>query len=144
MKVIELGQSVLEAQGLVFQRKALRIGRQVAYLAVAAVFGFFLLIALHGLLWAIFVDVGHLSHVTSALLVCAFDLVFALIFVLLGRRTIPDPVEIDARIRRDNRMNALKQAVTISALTSIVLGPVGRFTGRKAGSGLKNIFTRRH
>jgi hypothetical protein len=143
MKVTELGQSVLEAQGKILQRMALRIGRQVAYLVVAAVFGFFAIISGHGLLWALFVDAFHMSHLSAAAIVFGLDLLFAVIFVLLGRRTIPDPVEIDARIRRDRKMAAFKQAVTISAFTSILLGPVGRFTGRAAGSGLKNIFSRR-
>ncbi|GBD57979.1 hypothetical protein [Gluconobacter wancherniae] len=139
---LDLGQEALSAQGKIFARSATRIGRRIAYGAVAAVFLMFAAISFHGLLWAIGLDLLGLSYVASALCVLGLDLLIVIVFALLARRSIPDPVEIEARIRRDRKLIELKQAVAISALTGLVFGPAGRFTGRKVTAIIKNIFFR--
>lgn len=143
MKVIELGQEALEAQGLVLQRQALRIGRRVAYFVIAAVFGFFAVISLHGLLWAFALTVFHFSPLGAAFLVLAVDLLFVVIFGLLGMRRVGDPVEFEAKVRRDRKFLEFKQAMALSTMTGLLFGPFGRFAGRKAAGGLRNIFTRK-
>ncbi|AOX17527.1 phage holin family protein [Kozakia baliensis] len=143
MKVIDLGQEALQAQGQVMQRMALRIGRRVAYFVVAAIFGLFALVSVHGVMWAFALDVFHFSALGSAFFVLGVDLLFVVIFGLLGLRRVADPVEFEARVRRDRKFIEFKQAIAISTLTGILLGPIGRFTGRRAASGLRNIFMRK-
>lgn len=121
MKPIDLGQDVLSAQGQILARSATQIGRRVAYGVVAAVFLFFTTISFHGLLWAFFIDVAGLSYVKSGLCVVGLDLLFVVIFGLLATRSIPDPVEIEARIRRDRKWIEFKQSLAMAALTGVVL-----------------------
>lgn len=52
MKVIDVGQEALKAQGEVMQRVAMRVGRRVAYFIIAAIFGLFALVSFHAVLWA--------------------------------------------------------------------------------------------
>lgn len=139
MKPIELGQDVLSAQGQILSRSALRIGRRVAYGIVAAVFLFFTAISFHGFLWAFFVDVVGLSYVKSALCVIGVDLLFVVIFGLLAARSIPDPVEIEARIRRDRKVVEFKQSLAMAALTGLVFGPAGRFTISRLFAIVRNL-----
>lgn len=139
MKPIELGQDVLSAQGQILSRSALRIGRRVAYGIVAAVFLFFTAISFHGFLWAFFVDVAGLSYVKSALCVIGVDLLFVVIFGLLAARSIPDPVEIEARIRRDRKLVEFKQSLAMAALTGLVFGPAGRFTISRLFAIVRNL-----
>ncbi|AQS87456.1 hypothetical protein AA101099_2940 [Neoasaia chiangmaiensis NBRC 101099] len=143
MKVIDLGQEALQAQGLVMKRQATRIARRVAYFLIAAVFGLFALVSVHGVLWAFALDVLHFNALGSACSVLGLDLLFVIIFGLLGTRRVADPVEFEAKVRRDRKFIEFKQAVAISTLTGILFGPIGRFTGRKAAGGLRNIFMRR-
>ncbi|EHH68122.1 hypothetical protein [Gluconobacter morbifer] len=143
MKPIDLGQEVLSAQGTVLARSATRIGRRVAYGVVAAVFLLFTALSFHGFLWAFFIDVTHLSYVKSALCVVGIDFFFVIVFGLLAARSIADPVEIEARIRRDRLFIEFKQSLAVTALLGLVAGPAGRFTGRKVTAILKSFFTPR-
>lgn len=139
MKPIELGQEVLSAQGRIFSRTALRLARRVAFASVALLFLFFAVITLHGLLWAFFVDVAGLSYVKSALCVLGVDLVFVVIFGVLAAWSIPDMVTIEARIRRDRKLSELKQAVALSTLAGLLLGPIGRGTAGRVFSLLRSV-----
>jgi len=143
MKVIDLGQEALAAQGSVMKRQATRIARRIAYFVVAAIFGLFALVSAHGLLWAFALDVFHFNALGAATLVFGLDLLFVIIFGLLGMRRLADPVEFEARVRRDRKFIELKQAIAISTLTGLMFGPVGRFTGRRMFGMLRNVFTRR-
>lgn len=139
MKPIELGQDVLSAQGQILSRSAMRIGRRVAYGIVAAIFLFFAAVSFHGFLWAFFIDVTGLSYVKSALCVIGVDLLFVVIFGLLAARSIPDPVEIEARIRRDRKLIEFKQSLAMAALTGLVFGPAGRFTIARLFAIVRNL-----
>lgn len=139
MKPIELGQDVLSAQGQILSRSAMRIGRRVAYGIIAAVFLLFTALSFHGFLWAFFINVAGLSYVKSALCVIGVDLLFVVIFGLLAARSIPDPIEIEARIRRDRKLIELKQAVAMTALTGLVFGPAGRFTIKRILGIVRNL-----
>ncbi|GFE96250.1 MULTISPECIES: hypothetical protein [Gluconobacter] len=141
MKPIELGQEVLSAQGQILSRSAMRIGRRVACALVAVVFLLFAAISFHGFLWAFFISVAGLSYVKASLCVIGIDLFFVLIFAVLAAWSIPDVVEIEARIRRDRKLVELKQSVAITAVTGLLLGPIGRFTGKSFLSILKSFFS---
>lgn len=143
MKVFDVGQEVLQAQGEVMQRAAMRIGRRVAYFVIAAIFGFFALISFHAVLWAFAYSVLHFSAFAAASSVLGLDVLFIIIFGLLGTRNVADPVEFEARLRRDRKVIEFKQTLAVSTLVGILLGPLGRFTGRQAMGGLRNIFTRK-
>nr|WP_294917436.1 hypothetical protein [uncultured Neokomagataea sp.] len=143
MKPLELGQEVLSAQGTILSRTALRVARRAAFGIVALTFLFFFVIGLHGLLWALCLDVAGLSHVKAALCVLGFDLFFIILFGALAAWSIPDMVTIEARIRRDRKLMELKQAVALSTLTGILLGPVGRGTAGGVFSLFKKILRRK-
>ncbi|WP_122050551.1 phage holin family protein [Asaia bogorensis] len=143
MKVIDVGQEALQAQGEVLQRVAMRIGRRVAYFIVAAIFGLFALVSFHAVLWAFAYSVLHFSAFGAACSVFGLDLLFVVIFALLGTRNVADPVEFEARLRRDRKMIEFRQTLALSTLTGLLLGPVGRFTGKQLFEVLRNIFARR-
>lgn len=141
MKPLELGQEVLSAQGQILSRSAMRIGRRVACALVAVVFLLFAAISFHGFLWAFFISVAGLSYVKASLCVIGVDLFFVLIFAVLAAWSIPDVVEIEARILRDRKLVELKQSIAITAVTGVLLGPAGRFTGRKLFSLIRSFFS---
>lgn len=143
MKVIDVGQEALQAQGEVLQRVAMRIGRRVAYFVIAAIFGLFALVSFHAVLWAFAYSVLHFSAFAAACSVLGLDLLFVIIFGLLGTRNIADPVEYEARLRRDRKFIEFKQTLALSTLLGLLVGPVGRFTGRQLFDILRNIFARR-
>ncbi|GBQ94112.1 hypothetical protein [Asaia krungthepensis] len=143
MKVIDVGQEALQAQGEVIQRVAMRIGRRVAYFVIAAIFGLFALISFHAVLWAFAYSVLHFSAFAAACSVLGIDLLFVIIFALLGTRNIADPVEFEARLRRDRKFGEFKQTLALSTLTGLLIGPVGRFTGKQLFTVLRNIFARK-
>lgn len=143
MKLIELGQDVLSEQGTVLSRTALRIARRAAFGIVALTFLLFFIISLHGLLWALCLDVAGLSAVKAALCVLGFDLLFIVIFGVLAAWSIPDMVTIEARIRRDRKLMELKQAVALSTLTGLLLGPIGRGTAGRLFSVFKSVLRRK-
>ncbi|GAB6853373.1 hypothetical protein [Asaia astilbis] len=143
MKVIDVGQEALKAQGEVFQRVAMRVGRRVAYFVIAAIFGLFALISFHAVLWAFAYSVLHFSAFAAACSVLGVDMLFVIIFTLLGTRNIADPVEFEARLRRDRKMAEFRQTLALSTLVGILVGPMGRFTGKQLFGALRNIFARR-
>ncbi|GBR09711.1 phage holin family protein [Asaia siamensis] len=143
MKVIDVGQEALKAQGEVMQRVAMRIGRRAAYFIIAAIFGLFALVSFHAVLWAFAYSVLHFSAFAAACSVLGIDLLFVIIFALLGTRNIADPVEFEARLRRDRKMIEFKQTLALSTLMGLLVGPVGRFTGKQIFVALRNIFARR-
>lgn len=53
MKIGELGKTIIEGELTLRKLMAIRLGRQAAFLIVAAVFAFFAAITGHGLLWAL-------------------------------------------------------------------------------------------
>ncbi|MFT8663918.1 phage holin family protein [Acetobacter orientalis] len=131
MRIFELGRSALHAQSHLMQQMAIRLGRQAAFLVVAAVFGFFALVSGHGLLWALFLFAFHWGPVTSAFAVFALDLIVALICVLFGRRSYLTTAEVDARIARNRCMTQMRESVTMAAVTATVATSVGRHGTRK-------------
>ncbi|GBR51267.1 hypothetical protein AA106555_0488 [Neokomagataea thailandica NBRC 106555] len=143
MKPLDLGQEVLSAQGQILSRTALRVARRAAFGVVALTFLFFFVIGLHGLLWALCLDVGGFSHVKAALCVLGFDLLFVVIFGALAAWSIPDMVTIEARIRRDRKLNELKQAIALSTLTGLLIGPIGRGMAGSLLSVFKSVLRRK-
>ncbi|QDH17163.1 hypothetical protein [Swingsia samuiensis] len=142
MKPLELGQEVLSAQGTIVKRSATRIGRRIACALVAAVFLMFAAISFHGFMWAFFMSVMGLSCVKASLCVIAVDLFFVIIFGICAAWSIPDPVEIEAKIRRDRKLVELRQAFALSTMMTILFSPLGRTAGKKTFSLLFGMFKR--
>lgn len=132
MHIIDIGKAAAHAEVQLLQQKAMRIGRQVALLVIAAVLGFFALITGHALLWAIFRYEFGLGPVVSPALVFFLDFFFALVFAFFGRRSYVYPAELEAYLARDRRLNELKQTLTIVSVFAAIAGPLGRFVGQKA------------
>lgn len=88
-------------------------------------------------------SVLHFSAFAAACSVLGVDMLFVIIFTLLGTRNIADPVEFEARLRRDRKMAEFRQTLALSTLVGILVGPMGRFTGKQLFGALRNIFARR-
>jgi hypothetical protein len=139
MKVVDLAKVAAGAEALRFKRQLLRYGRQVAFLVVAGVFGFFALIAAHVVLWTICYGPWNFGRVWASVTVLGVDVVVAVVLVLLGKGKLPDPIEIEARISRDRSLSELRTAVAMTAVTSAMTGPVGRLAGRSAWGLVKKV-----
>ena len=139
MKVVELARIAAAAEALRIRRQVLRYGRQVAFLAVAAVFALFALGFLHVLLWMLCDGPWNTGRVWASVIVLAVDAAVVGILVLFGRSSIPGPIEVEARITRDRSLSELRTAVALTAVT----GPAGRFAGRTAWSGIRRLVRRR-
>lgn len=143
MKLIDVGQEAIKAQGDVVQRVAARWGRRAAWFVLAAIFGVFALVSLHAVLWAGALVVLHFNPLTAAVTVLGIDVVIMFIFFLLGTRHVADPLEFEARLRRDRKFAELRQTLALSTFIGLLIGPVGRFSGRQAFKVARNIFFRR-
>lgn len=132
MKAVDLAKLAAAAEGLRFKRQLMRYGRQVAFLILAAIFGLFALVGAHVVLWSLCDGPWHFGIVWSSVAVFGFDLAIALVLVALGRSKQPGRLEMEARITRDRTIAELKSAVALTAVTSAITGPAGRFAGRSA------------
>ncbi len=132
MKLVDHGRDAASAEVQRLQRLALRYAVRVAFLVVAALFGLFTLISAHVLLWVICYGPWHTGRVWASLIVLGVDILFMAIFALLGRRRAAGAVEIEARMRRDRDLLAMRNAFAISAVAATVVGPAGRMVGRGA------------
>ncbi|GBQ66403.1 hypothetical protein AA103196_1385 [Ameyamaea chiangmaiensis NBRC 103196] len=140
MKIAEHGMAALEAQGTILQRRAVRYGRQVAFLLIAGMFALAAFVAVHGLLWAVFLQAAHMTVIGASASVLGVDVLLLLIFGFLGRRSLPGPVEIEARFIRDRHIEAVKQSLTVASVATVLLaGPMGR----GFGGILRALFARR-
>ncbi|MBS0961023.1 MULTISPECIES: hypothetical protein [Acetobacter] len=131
MRIFEFGRSALQAQADLMQHMAIRLGRQAAFLVLAALFGFFALISGHGLLWAFFLCVFHWGPFASAGAVFGCDLLVALFFLLLGRRSYLTTAEVNARIARNRAVTQMRDSATMAAVAATVAGSLGRHGTRK-------------
>ncbi|MCH4022235.1 MAG: hypothetical protein LKH33_09815 [Acetobacter sp.] len=129
MRIFEAGRSTLDSQIEVIKFSSLRVGKQVALLIIAAVFGFFALISGHALLWAIFLFEFHFGPVCSPAAVFGCDVLAALIFILFGRRSYVTPAEMRARVQLDRHLSDLRQTITLSTILATFAGPIGRYVG---------------
>jgi multisubunit Na+/H+ antiporter MnhC subunit len=143
MRIAELGKATIEAELTVRRQMAVRIGRQAAFLVVAGVFSLLAVLSGHALLWAFAYQTLGLSVLGAAVLVFAVDALAALLFLLLGRRSIMTPAEIRARFERDHAVNELRQAMALTAVTTAVAGPIGRQAGRMIWQIVRSLFGRK-
>ena len=139
MKAVDLARIAATAEALRLRRQALRIGRQVVFLVVAGLFGFFALIALHVVLWTLCDGPWNTGKVGASFIVLGVDVLVAVILVLLGRGKLPDPIEVEARITRDRSISELRSTLAMTAVTSAVAGPAGRFAGRTAWGAVRKL-----
>ncbi|MBB2203237.1 hypothetical protein [Gluconacetobacter tumulisoli] len=143
MRIAELGKATVQAELTVRRQMAIRIGRQAAFLVIAGIFGLLAILSGHALLWAFAYQTLGFSVLGAAILVFAADALVALLFLLLGRRSIMTPQEIRARFERDHAINELRQAVALTAVTTAVAGPVGRQAGRAIWHVVRSAFGRK-
>ena len=143
MKAVDLAKVAASAEALGLRRQVLRIVRQVGLLVVAGLFGIFALVALHVVLWTLCDGPWNTGKVWASVIVLGFDLVVAGILVLLGRGRLPDPIEVEARITRDRSLSELRSTVALTAVTTTVAGPAGRFAGRTAWGAVRKLVRRR-
>jgi len=136
MKAVEFGKVAAGAEAQRLQSMGLRIARRLAFLVVAALFGFFALISAHVTLWAICFGPLHTGPVWASVIVLGLDLLCAVILFMLGRSKQAGIAEVEARITRDRNLAAMKNAFAFSAVTATVVGPAGRMAGR----GLLGLF----
>ena len=139
MRTVELAKVAAAAEALRLKRYALRLGRQAAFLVVAGLFGLFALIFLHVVLWTLCDGPWNTGKVWASVIVLAVDVLIAGVMVMLGRGKLPDPLEVEARITRDRSISELKSALAMTAATSVVAGPAGRFAGRTAWSAVRKL-----
>lgn len=142
---IEIGQEVLAAQGQILSYSARRYGLRAALVGGALLFMFFAAISLHAVLWALFLTVCGLAPIWASLCVLAFDLVGVLIFALFALNSRrPSMAEEKARIQREHCIQELKQSIAVTALVSLVCGPLGRFVGHRIFDMIRAFFTGNH
>ncbi len=139
MKVVDLTRIAAAAEALRIKRQIVRYGKQVAFLAAAAIFGLFALGVAHVLLWVVCDGPWNTGRVWATVIVLAVDVVTIGILLLLGRSRLADPIEVEARITRDRSLSELRNAVALTAVT----GPAGRYAGRTAWSGVRRLLRRR-
>ena len=143
MKAVDLAKLAAAAEGLRFKRQLLRYGRQAAFLVLGAVFGLLAVLGAHVVLWSLCDGPWHFGIVWSSVTVFGVDLLIALILVLLGRSKQPSVLEMEARITRDRTLAELRSAVALTAVTSAITGPAGRFAGRSAWGLLRKLAPQR-
>lgn len=139
MKAVDLAKVAAAAEALRLKRQMLRIGKQVAFLVLAGIFGLFALVGFHVVLWTVCDGPWHFGKVGSSIAVFGFDLVIALVLALLGRSRAPSMGEIEARITRDRTVAELRNAVALTAIASTVTGPAGRFAARSVWGLVRNV-----
>ncbi|BAK84109.1 hypothetical protein D3W54_06085 [Komagataeibacter medellinensis] len=130
MKIGELGKTIIEGELTLRKLMAIRLGRQAAFLIVAAVFAFFAAITGHGLLWALCYQTFGFSALGAAATVFGFDVLIVLMGLVMGRRSYMTPEEIRVRFAREHAMNELRQSLALSAVAATMAGPLTRHTGR--------------
>ena len=139
MKAVDLAKIAATAEALRLRRQALRIGRQVVFLIITGLFGFFALVALHVVLWTLCDGPWSTGKVWASVIVLGFDILVAGVLFLLGRGKLPDPIEVEARITRDRSISELRSTLAMTAVTTAVVGPAGRFAGRTAWGAVRRI-----
>ncbi len=132
MRTTRLARLAAEAEILLIRREIRTLINRAIYGAVAAVFGLFLLSAVHVLAYMALRQYGGLGPVVAAAIILAVDLIVTLVFSLLARGAMRDPVAEEARMLRDQSLAQIKDTLTIAA----VLKPAGRMLGRKHIYGL--------
>ena len=140
MKAVDLAKVAATAEALRLRRQARRIIRQVVFLAMAGLFGFVALLSAHVLLWTVCEGPWHTGKVWASVIVLGVDVVAVGILVLLGKGKVPDPIEVEARITRDRSLSELRSVLALTALTTAVAGPAGRFAGRTAWNTIRSTF----
>jgi hypothetical protein len=132
VRTTRLARLAAEAEILLIRREIRTLINRAIYGAVAAVFGLFLLSAVHVLAYMALRQYGGLGPVVAAAIILAVDLIVTLVFSLLARGAMRDPVAEEARMLRDQSLAQIKDTLTIAA----VLKPAGRMLGRKHIYGL--------
>ncbi|MBO5995737.1 MAG: phage holin family protein [Acetobacter sp.] len=126
MHIFDLFKSFFVAQSKVMQYMAVRYGRQIAFLVIAAVFGMFALITGHWLVWTILVFALHMGQIWATIVVLGMDVFAAMICLLLGTRSYLTAGEVKARIDRDRYLTQMRDSMSFSSVVSFLLSALGR------------------
>lgn len=127
---LELGQDILSKQAEIFGHCVRRHGLRVLFAVFALVFLGFAAISFHAVLWMAFLTFCKIGPLYSALCVMGVDLLFVLFFVLLAIQSrSPSVAEERIRFARDQKLHELRGSLALSAVTSLLFGPLGRYAG---------------
>lgn len=124
MRTVELAKIATAAEALRLRRLARRQAMRGAYGAAAAAFAIAVLVVLH---FTIYVALTlWLSPMVSVLIVLAIDVIAAGVLGTMALRSVPDPIEVEARQVRVQAMLELKRSLTVMGMAAEVTGLVFR------------------
>jgi hypothetical protein len=127
MRAVTLARTAADAEVLLIRRELNTAIRRAAYAAVGALFGLGVLILLHVLAYVeLRTQFTWATPPMAVLIVLAFDLVVALVFLVLARSSA-DPVADEARAVRDQCLAEMKRSMG----SAVALSAAGRYLGRK-------------
>jgi hypothetical protein len=129
MRTVDLGRTAAQAEVLRIKRVVHRQVGRVVLALIAAVFLVAVLVMIHVV--AYLVIRTWLIPIWDTAAILAFDLVMALLLGGLALRDTPDPLEIEARLIRDQALGQMKQSLTIMALLAPLMRLLARSGGRK-------------
>lgn len=124
MRAVELAKVAASAEALRLRRMARRRGMQTAFGVVAGVFAVAVFVLLHVVAYHLMVP--RLTPTQASLIILAVDLVLAGVFAFLARRDVPDPVEEEAKLIRQQALTEMRSSLTFAAMAgsaaALVLG----------------------
>lgn len=125
--IIEILQDIFSAQLSLFGKKMQRYGWRVAYALAACVFLLFAAISFHAVLWAAFFTFCHLHVFAASLCVLGVDIALIVLFAVLAMYSSEASVaEERLSWKRDKKIDELKDVLSFSLISTLLLGPVGR------------------
>lgn len=124
MRAVELAKVAASAEALRLRRMARRQAIHAAYWAAAGVFAIAVFILLHVVAYHLMVP--SLTPTQASLVILVVDLVLAGVFAFLARRDVPDPVENEALLIRQQALAEMRSSLTLAAMAgsaaALVLG----------------------
>ncbi len=128
MRTVDLAQAAVQAELLRLRRLARRQVMRAMFAMVALVFLLGVLVLAH--VAAYIALQPYLTPLQDSLALLAFDGVLVIIFGLLALRDVPDPIEVEAKVLREQVLTEMKESLAIIAL----VGPLGRLAARTVGA----------
>lgn len=135
MRTVDLGRTAAQAELVRLKRLVHRQVMRAVWGAVAAVFAIAVLVMVHVVAYFALVPAA-LTPLPGAAVVLAFDVVVAAIFGLLAKGGVPDKVEAEAKLVRDEALVGMRQSLAVSTLLSPVTRLILRSRGGKSMWGM--------
>jgi hypothetical protein len=114
MRPVSLARVAVEAEGVRLRAMAMRIVRHAAYAAIALVFLLGALTFAHIAAWYGIRTGLQVTPIATAGILGGFDLLVAIVLVLLARRSTPSRVEREALQVRQEAVANLRSAVNVT------------------------------